>query len=758
MTTHTLPDQLQVVTATTAPEQPDTATQADQTPDFDMAAKFICALAGGDACCFQVIDDRQQKRQTGAPIYGGLRRIWPQLCAANADGFGCFFTVNATNGPSRKAENITALRAVFVDLDGEPLPPSFPLHPSAVVESSPAKFHIYWFLRSGEQLERFSPTQKHLAAFYGGDKSVCDLPRLLRLPGLFHHKREPEMVMLHSADATVRYTLDEVLAAHPLPQSTTSPAKAPPPPAAPAQPTSTAFEQYRRWSECKHVAEGQRNATAFQIACEGVGRKFERAQVLEVVLDYCRRSGLPESEGRAVVNSAFTKPREGHPPTPLLSHMSLNAHVQQSETGGLLSLSALNAHPDPHPELHPDALHGLAGEVVNTLEPHTESDPVALLVQFLVAFGNCIGRVCYWQVGGDRHYSNLFAVLVGPSSRGRKGTSWSENQRLFEGVGGQWAVERVKGGLSSSEGLIWQVRDPILKQGGSKDDALDNGIEDKRLMLIESEFVNVLKQADRAGNTLSALVRCAWDRGNLESLTKNSPAKATGAHVSLIAHITRDELLRHLTTTECSNGLGNRFLWIATRRSKLLPDGGCLRDAELACLRGAVADAVEDAQARPRLMTRTPAASDLWREIYPELTAERDGLAAALTARGEAQTLRLAMLYAVLEGADAIDVQHLQAGLAVWRYAEQSTRMIFGSALGDQTADEIVGMLQRAAGGLTRTELRDAFGRHKSSGEVARALEVLRRNGLAHEVNEQTGGRPVERWLLGRADPATKAT
>ena len=59
-----------------------------------------------------------------------------------------------------------------------------------------------------------------------------------------------------------------------------------------------------------------------------------------------------------------------------------------------------------------DAYHGLAGEVVHTIEPHTEAHSVALLLQFLNLAGNVMGRTAYYQVEGDHHHTNLFAVVV----------------------------------------------------------------------------------------------------------------------------------------------------------------------------------------------------------------------------------------------------------------------------------------------------------------------------------------------------------
>ena len=115
---------------------------------------------------------------------------------------------------------------------------------------------------------------------------------------------------------------------------------------------------------------------------------------------------------------------------------------------------AIDATPWPDPP-HAAAFYGLVGELVRTIEPHTEADPVALLVQTLVAFGNVIGRSGHFTAEADRHYTNLFAVLVGLTSKGRKGTSWGHIKRLMHAAEAAWAEGRIPSGPSSGEGLIW---------------------------------------------------------------------------------------------------------------------------------------------------------------------------------------------------------------------------------------------------------------------------------------------------------------
>lgn len=97
---------------------------------------------------------------------------------------------------------------------------------------------------------------------------------------------------------------------------------------------------------------------------------------------------------------------------------------------------------------------------------------------------------------------------------------------------------------------------------------------DHRLMVVEPEFASTFKVAGRETNTLSPVIRQAWDTGTLRTLTRNNPLTAEGAHISIVGHITAEELKRHLTSTEAANGFGNRFIWMLVRRSKKLHEVG----------------------------------------------------------------------------------------------------------------------------------------------------------------------------------------
>jgi hypothetical protein len=411
---------------------------------------------------------------------------------------------------------------------------------------------------------------------------------------------------------------------------------------------------------------------------------------------------------------------------------------------------------DPWPALDARALRGVIGDLVRAIEPQSEADVVALLIQGLIAFGSILNRAAYFSAEADRHHMNLNAVLVGETAKGRKGTSWGHIRRVFAAVDPDWASTRVLNGLSSGEGLIWAVRDEITKDepvrekgrptGEYQRVVVDRGIEDKRLLVLESEFASTLRVMGRDGNTLSAVIRQAWDSGDLRTMTKNCPAQATGAHISLIGHITKDELCRLIEATEASNGFCNRFLWLCVKRSKALPEGGHFDEAALAPLIQRLHQAVHFGRGAGQLK-RDDGARANWQAVYPELSEGKPGLLGAVISRAEAQVMRLACLYALQDMSYVVQPDHLKAALALWEYCEASAKYIFGQRLGDPIADELLNALRKHPRGMTRTEIRDWFGRHRKAHEIDRGLTLLARRGLARQEESQSGGRPIERWF-----------
>ena len=387
-----------------------------------------------------------------------------------------------------------------------------------------------------------------------------------------------------------------------------------------------------------------------------------------------------------------------------------------------------------NPVLDEAALYGVAGLAARVLAPHTEAHPAAILLQLLVAFGNAAGPGPYCLVDATRHGLNLFVVLVGESSKARKGTSWNQVRRLFSEVDRSWVTERVTTARLTPAALIHDLRD-------------QQPATDRRLLALSEEFAAVLHDLGRAKGSLSPLLRCAWDSGDLCALEGRRPVQATGTHISLIAHITQRELAQHLHPTEAHNGFANRCLWTAVQRSQCLPEGGNLGAHELSAVATELRSALDWAHnAGSVRLTRDDQARDLWRERYPALSQVRPGLYGAATSRAEAQVLRLSAIYAVLDCSPTITLPHLQAALAVWDYCSASSSILFGTSTGDHTADRIREAINASSDGLSRKQISALFHGHLSSDRIEAALEQLVQLDAIHQSSRPSGGRPSTHW------------
>ena len=168
--------------------------------DLDMTAEFLAALDPAGIFTFQAIGEAPGGGgNLNRVLHGTIEQHVRELTDLNAAGAGIFVMVNEGNGlaspPARTCrtnDNVVRVRSLFVDLDGAPLKPTLraQVRPHMVIETSPGRWHTYWF-GVPCPLEDFTAAQKALAERFGGDPAVCDLARVMRLPGYFHLKKEP---------------------------------------------------------------------------------------------------------------------------------------------------------------------------------------------------------------------------------------------------------------------------------------------------------------------------------------------------------------------------------------------------------------------------------------------------------------------------------------------------------------------------------------------------------------------------------------
>ena len=374
------------------------------------------------------------------------------------------------------------------------------------------------------------------------------------------------------------------------------------------------------------------------------------------------------------------------------------------------------------------AFAGLAGEVIALVAPRTEADQAGLLTSFLVGFGAAVGPRPHAIADGARHPARLNLVLVGASSRARKGTSWAVIRKVLAHSDPDLISRRLIGGIASGEGLVAELR---RREEG----------DDRNVLVVEPEISRLLRTASRSAS-LSALLRQAWDGDELAVLTRGKPLRVTAANVSVIGHITSEELRRRLDETEIANGFGNRMLFCWVARSRRLPLGADIPQGELDLLGVRVSDAIEKAKTLGRL-SFSDEGRQAWETFYHSVDDNLGGVVGALVARAEAQLLRLAVTYALLDGSALIEAQHVESAEAVWDHCVETVHRVFG----DEQPDRVVTVLLtalRSAGpvGLDGSEQRDLFHRHLSGSRLAAAREQLRARGIAQTITVDTGGRP----------------
>jgi hypothetical protein len=421
--------------------------------------------------------------------------------------------------------------------------------------------------------------------------------------------------------------------------------------------------------------------------------------------------------------------------------------------------------PQPWPELDSEALYGPLGGFVNAVAPHTEADPAALLLNAL-AYGGCLlGDACdvALMLGGIPHRPCLFVAIVGKTAKARKGTSSHVLRSVAQEVDSLFDL-RALSGFGSGEALIVALSERATADG-------------QGIVLEEEELASVLKTCSREGSVLGQIIRKAWDGRPLQRRTVKSTSVVSGYRLSVVSHGTSQELTRLLTDADIFGGTVNRFLWCCAQRSGLLSSGGNPPPAAIKALASQISAArsgLADQAARTgvgQLRVRlSDEAQKAWVSVYETLANDDPpGLLGHALARSESQVLRIGLVFALMDQSAFIEMTHLTAALAVWRYCRSSAAYIFGTASGDRRNDQILTTIRSAgADGISQLDVFKSLGTHDlEAGEMERRLNELSSYGLIVADRRPTGGRPVTIWKVsslsslssrGGASPSERET
>lgn len=395
------------------------------------------------------------------------------------------------------------------------------------------------------------------------------------------------------------------------------------------------------------------------------------------------------------------------------------------------------------PVMAPEALYGILGEAVREIAPSTEADPAAIMLQLLCLAGISIGSGPRIYAGLEAQPARLQVWIVGESAIGRKGSSWGAARAIMMTADEPFMTTRVLSGFGSGEALV--------------DAAADEVAGDCRLLVLAREGGHLLNVIKRQGDTTSTVLRDAYDTDTLAVRSRAKTSVAKQAHIGLVAHITPADLVGGLTETQIRNGFANRGLFCASRRPHLIPMGGPA-PMSVDAIAARLGEAIRRARGIPAVKFSAETA-EAWIAAYGRFgDGAPSPLLADLEARGDMHCLRLCMILALLDGSAAIEMRHLDAALALWRYCRDSARYVFGPEGAMEEARELselarekkkfeadLAQLDEAlheAGTLTGREQRAVFSNNRPAAYIGRLRKELISRGQAAERVENTGGRP----------------
>jgi hypothetical protein len=691
----------------------------------------------------------RQWNEEGASVYLSINFRRDHGCRKGADSIPADLIVADFDDGRSLEEILAAIKAA-----GLPAP-------TAIVQTTAGKnkYHVYWRLTETiPDLATFERLQEGLVNALGSDAVTVSAQQVMRLPGPFVNPKPGRgyaRVLLVEAHGDRRYKIDL------FPLAPEAPVYDPVPldQLAVKIESGSMGDHSRRLVEELELFPGNlgRRESIFAAARDLHGREWPLADALAVLIATGEKLGLEafdlEDLDRQIRRAFATPATPGKAAAESFEiDFGASAPVAADEELEAMTLPELPAWPN-----RPDVAlrHGILADVIGELEEQTEADAVALALQFLVGFGSVVGRRPHALVGATRHGTNLFCAVVGETGKARKGTGLDLIRHLLGFADPVWSRECITTNISSGEGLIYAIRDPVekvvvdKKTGQASPVIVDEGVADKRLLVSCTEMAALLRAAKNERSTLMPRLREAWDGLGLANKNKNSPDRATDPHVSLIAHITREELTRLATEGDVYGGSYNRICFSLSRRVRFLPEGGDVSAAPR------LGDLIRDCVDRARhvgLITRTGEARECWAHHYRNLTTVPEGgIFGAILGRGEAQTLRLSLIMALLAKRSSVDVADLEAALDLWHYCRDSARVIFAPAGGLGTADlggQIVAAVTAARpGGLSRSELVERLHIRKDRrGEFMLELARAKARGLIVAEVVPTAGRPREEW------------
>ena len=404
------------------------------------------------------------------------------------------------------------------------------------------------------------------------------------------------------------------------------------------------------------------------------------------------------------------------------------------------------------PPVDPTVFDCYLGTLATAVDPYTEADPIGVLVSLLSSCGVHIGPEAHLPLGMERHPLTVWPLLIGHTGSGKKGTAWNAAKSLLTAADPEFVAANVHSGLSSGEGLAAVFATDDGSKGGKAARLLPDG--DLRLLAYEPEWAATMARMKREGNTLSATLRAAWEGGNLSTLNVDARVARRG-HVGIVAHITPGEFRAKVSASDMAGGTYNRFLPIAVGQSKFLHLPTTPAPELLADLGTTLAARLHQA-GDVTAVAFAPGTENLWAALYLEFAGGPTGPGAEqlseFTSRAAPYCLRVAALYAALDGSHLIQPGHLAAAAALIRYSLASAAAVLRP--GDHLARLAAWIAEAGEQGRTRKEITTDYFKNRPPKDADDLLTQLTNTGDVTVTQRERPGGGRRPTIYTAADPA----
>lgn len=332
-------------------------------------------------------------------------------------------------------------------------------------------------------------------------------------------------------------------------------------------------------------------------------------------------------------------------------------------------------------------LYGLVGRIAKAGAAGKGLHPAPIALAFITYLSAAVSPRIRLPIADIYHPARIFSVHVGRSAMGGKGDSMALLKRIINYLDAKYPHLTPlfhSGGLSTREGLALKLHDGYEEKGKQIPAVLD-----KRLMIVESEFVKLLKLGKNDTNSILAVIRELWDYGgSIQPLTKTSPIRSTSPHIGIYGNITPDELKATININEIYGGTVNRFLFLFAERLEMItfppetPEHLVINMAEdiAEVILWAKGNYGLDQEDDCHVATLSEDAKLLWEHEFPRLMKRYgSSVVAEATNRRAPYALRIALLFAITDKSLIITAEHLYAAIAWADASAQTAAYLFGT-------------------------------------------------------------------------------